>query len=162
MSLELPRIKGRAAGACHGPPGRPKLTGTIDEEGRIRIDCDNYPEHWQEIQLPSQWVLAYQAHQEDLSDRLSPVTPSAGPADCGARIQKSNLDPFSHLVLRKTVAVAPPKPRVAWDSGNGICSRRTSSLAPSFAASSSRSHGHSETCVLHFAPPTANSTIKSS
>ena len=69
MILDLPRIRGRASGACHGPPGCPKFTGTIDEEGRIRIDCENYPEHWQEIQLPEEWVLAYQAHQEDLSDR---------------------------------------------------------------------------------------------
>ena len=70
MSLELSYIRGRAAGACHGPSSRPKFTGTINEDGRIRIDCENYPEHWQEIQLPEEWVLAYQAHQEDSSDRL--------------------------------------------------------------------------------------------
>ena len=39
----------------------PKFTGTINEEGRIRVYYENYPEHWQEIQLPTQWVLAYQA-----------------------------------------------------------------------------------------------------
>ena len=70
MSLALSYIRGRAAGACHGLSGRPRFTGTINEEGRIRIDCENYPEHWQEIQLPQEWVLAYQAHQEDSSDRL--------------------------------------------------------------------------------------------
>ena len=54
------------------PAMAPKFTGTINEEGRIRVYCENYPEHWQEIQLPTQWVLAYQAYQKNLiiSDRL--------------------------------------------------------------------------------------------
>lgn len=63
MSTKLTHIKGRATGACDGP-GRPKFTGTISSDGRIRIDCDNYPEHWQEIQLPERWVEAYKAYNE--------------------------------------------------------------------------------------------------
>ena len=46
--MKLTHIKGRAAGA-RDEPGATKFTGTISETGRIRIDCDNYPEHWQEI-----------------------------------------------------------------------------------------------------------------
>lgn len=70
MSTELTHIKGRAAGACNGT-GPPKFTGTISCDGRIRIDCDNYPEHWQEIQLPEKWVEAYKAYNK----RSREVTP---------------------------------------------------------------------------------------
>lgn len=46
---KLQHIRGRAAG---DGTGRPKFTGTLSPEGLIRIDCENYPAHWQEIQLP--------------------------------------------------------------------------------------------------------------
>ena len=64
MSLELLHTRGRAPGACDGRSGHPRFTGTISEEGRVRIDCENYPEHWQEFQLPEEWVLAYHATQQ--------------------------------------------------------------------------------------------------
>ncbi len=56
--VALPYIRGRAAGACTGG-GAPKFVGTLSESGRIRIDCENYPEHWQEIQLPDEVVRAW-------------------------------------------------------------------------------------------------------
>ena len=74
MSHELLHIKGRAAGACDGRSGRPRFTGTIDKEGRVRIDCENYPEHWQEFQLPEEWVLAYHAHNKAVEGLLSTET----------------------------------------------------------------------------------------
>lgn len=35
-------------------------------------------------------------------------------------IQNPNLDPVLHLVLRKLVAAVPPKPKVAWNSGQQV------------------------------------------
>ena len=97
MIIELPRVRGRATGARDGPPGRPKFTGTIDEEGRIRIDCENYPEHWQEIQLPEEWVLAY--HDLAAMRSNAPFSISA-PVDAGY-VQTSKFELSAALLLSK-------------------------------------------------------------
>lgn len=58
----LRHIKGRAAGTASGQGGRPRFTGTLNQDGLIRVDCENYPEHWQEILLPDQVVDAWAKH----------------------------------------------------------------------------------------------------
>ena len=74
MSLNLKYVRGRAAGVCDGPDGHPKFCGTITEDGRIRIDCHNYPEHWQEAQLSMEWVQAYEAYKKRSRETPSTAT----------------------------------------------------------------------------------------
>ena len=50
--------------------GAPKFCGTLSTDGLIRIDCDNYPAHWQEIQLPEEVVLAWKEYRSKKSSRV--------------------------------------------------------------------------------------------
>ena len=65
LSLEsqggIDSIRGRPAGKPDQTGGSPKFVGSLSPDGLIRIDCLNYPEHWQEIQLPDEVMhsLAY-------------------------------------------------------------------------------------------------------
>ena len=60
MPLTLTQIRGRAAGAGSGAP---KFQGTLSGDGVIRIDCQNYLEHWQEIHLPEEVVTAWREYR---------------------------------------------------------------------------------------------------
>lgn len=58
--VPLTHIRGRAAGdALPTGSGTPQFCGTLSTSGLIRIDCENYPAHWQEIQLPDEVVQAW-------------------------------------------------------------------------------------------------------
>ena len=72
--MELSHIEGKAAGVCE-TGGRPRFFGTIDNDGCIRIDSDNYPEHRQEIRLPKEWVAAYKAHYQTPQGSLPAEAP---------------------------------------------------------------------------------------
>ena len=58
----LRHIKGKAAGSASGQGGRPRITGTLNQDGLIRFDCENYPEHWLEIRLPDRLVDIWAMH----------------------------------------------------------------------------------------------------
>lgn len=58
--IPLTHIRGRAAGDGRGAP---KFCGTINTDGLVRIDCENYPAHWQEIQLPEEVVQAWKEYK---------------------------------------------------------------------------------------------------
>ena len=62
--VPLTHVKGRAAGdPLPTSGGAPKFYGTLSTSGLIRIDCENYPAHWQEIQLPDEVVQAWKEHR---------------------------------------------------------------------------------------------------
>ena len=67
--VPLANIRGRAAG---NPilGGAPEFCGTLSTDGLIRIDCDIYPAHWQEIQLPEEVVLAWKEYRSKKSSRV--------------------------------------------------------------------------------------------
>ncbi len=61
-NIQIESIRGQPVGAADGP-GSPKFVGTINSDRLLRIDCENYPEHWQEIQLPVDVVTKHPAEQ---------------------------------------------------------------------------------------------------
>lgn len=70
QKVPLTNIRGRAAGdplfLISGAP--PEFCGTLSVDGLIRIDCNNYPAHWQEIQLPEEVVLAWKEYRSQKAD----------------------------------------------------------------------------------------------
>lgn len=42
--------------------GAPEFCGSLSTNGLIRIDCNKYPAHWQEIQLPEEVVPAWKEY----------------------------------------------------------------------------------------------------
>jgi len=62
VRMLLPFVRGRATGV--GEDGVPEFRGVINSNGLVRIDCLNYPEHWQELQLPPMWVKAWKQYTE--------------------------------------------------------------------------------------------------
>ena len=60
--VPLTHIRGRAAGDLMGSSA-PKFCGTLSTDGLIRIDCENYLAHWQEIQLPEEVVQAWKEYR---------------------------------------------------------------------------------------------------
>jgi hypothetical protein len=59
--LPLPHIVGRPAGELVGAPGLPQWVGWVDVNGKLRVDCDNYPAAWLEARLPDDVVRAWTA-----------------------------------------------------------------------------------------------------
>ncbi|KAL0032019.1 hypothetical protein WJX77_000895 [Trebouxia sp. C0004] len=58
--------------------GAPEFCGSLSTNGLIRIDCNNYPAHWQEIQLPEEVVLAwkeYRSKKVKAASTLYTITP---------------------------------------------------------------------------------------
>ncbi|DBA80493.1 TPA: hypothetical protein ACH3X1_007765 [Trebouxia sp. C0004] len=43
--------------------GAPEFSGSLSTNGLIRIDRNDYPAHWQEIQLPEEVVLAWKEYR---------------------------------------------------------------------------------------------------
>ncbi|KAL0037022.1 hypothetical protein WJX77_009649 [Trebouxia sp. C0004] len=58
--------------------GAPEFSGSLSTNGLIRIDRNDYPAHWQEIQLPEEVVLAwkeYRSKKVKAASTLYTITP---------------------------------------------------------------------------------------
>lgn len=61
--IPLGKIRGRPAGQPINSGGSPKWVGIVRENGTIRIDCENYPEAWMEIDIPEEIMQAWIEHR---------------------------------------------------------------------------------------------------
>lgn len=65
--LPLCSIRGRPCGKAENNE-MPQWVGILRENGKIRIDCENYPESWIEIDLPEEVLRAWRQIRQGSND----------------------------------------------------------------------------------------------